>query len=87
MLKQMCYISFAKSWIEDCWELNFKYVNYQTLAYLSYISCVCWTSVHAKKCSIFQVSKHQLVPIYLHSAGQASKVVTLVTELLVGKTT
>ena len=38
--------SFAKSWvyIEDCLQLNFKYVDYQTLAYSSY---VCWISVCA----------------------------------------
>ena len=33
--------SLAKSWVEDCLELNFRYVDYQTLAHLSYGSCVC----------------------------------------------
>ena len=31
-----CNVSFAKSRVEDCLELNFKYVDYQTLAHLSY---------------------------------------------------
>ena len=33
-----CNISFAISRVEDCLELNFKYVDYQTLAHLSYSS-------------------------------------------------
>ena len=40
-----CNISFAISRVEDCLELNFKYVDYQTLAHLSYSSCACLTSV------------------------------------------
>ena len=40
-----CNISFAIAWVEDYLELNFKYVDYQTLAHLSYGSCVCLTSV------------------------------------------
>ena len=39
-----CNILFAESQVEDCLELNFKYVDYQALAHLSYSSCVCWTS-------------------------------------------
>ena len=46
-------ISFAISWVEDCLELNFKYVDYQTLAHLSYSSCICWTSVHATRTQHF----------------------------------
>ena len=42
-----CSVSFAKSRVEDCLELNFKY--YQTLAHLSYSSYVCWTSAHATR--------------------------------------
>ena len=48
-----CNISFAKSRVEDCLELNFKYVDYQTLAHLSYTSCVCWSSVHATRVQCF----------------------------------
>ena len=29
-----CNLSLAKSWVEDCLELTFKYVDYQTLAHL-----------------------------------------------------
>ena len=32
-----CNVSYAVSQIEDCLELNFRYVDYQTLAYLSCI--------------------------------------------------
>ena len=46
MILNGCNSSFAKSWvyIEDCLQLNFKYVDYQTLAYSSYM---CWISVCA----------------------------------------
>ena len=46
-------ISFAISWVEDCLELNFEYVDYQTLAHLSYSSCVCLTSVRAARAQRF----------------------------------
>ena len=48
-----CNISFDISRVEDCLELNFKYVDYQTLAHLSYSSCVCLTSVHAARAQRF----------------------------------
>ena len=48
-----CNILFAKSQVEDCLELNLKHVDYQTLAHLSYSSCVCWTSVHATRAQCF----------------------------------
>ena len=48
-----CNISFAISRVEDCLELNFKYVDYQTLAHLSYSSCVCLTSVRAARAQHF----------------------------------
>ena len=48
-----CNVSFAESGVEDCLELNFKYVDYQSLAYLSYSSCVCWISVRATKAQRF----------------------------------
>ena len=48
-----CNISFAISWVEDCLELNFKYVDYQTLTHLSYSSCVCLTSVRAARAQRF----------------------------------
>ena len=48
-----CNISFAISRVEDCLELNFKYVDYQTLAHLSYSSCVCLTSVRAARAQRF----------------------------------
>ena len=38
MLERM---SFAESQVEDCSELNFRYVDYQTLAHLSYSSYIC----------------------------------------------
>ena len=41
-----CKHLFAESQTEDCLELNFKYTDYETLAYLSYSSYLCWTSVH-----------------------------------------
>ena len=50
MLERM---SFAKSRVEDCLELNFRYVDYQTLAYLSYSSYVCWISVRATRAKRF----------------------------------
>ena len=46
-------ILFVKSQIEDCLELNFKYVDYQTLAHLSYSSYVCWTS----ECNISECNR------------------------------
>ena len=48
-----CNISFAISQVEDCLELNFKYIDYQTLAHLSYSSCVCLTSVHTARAQHF----------------------------------
>ena len=48
-----CNISFAISRVEDCLELNFKYIDYQTLAHLSYSSCVCLTSVRAARAQHF----------------------------------
>ena len=48
-----CNISFAISRVEECLELNFKYVDYQTLAHLSYSSCVCLTSVRATRAQRF----------------------------------
>ena len=48
-----CNISFAISRVEDCLELNFKYVDYQTLAHLCYSSCVWLTSVRAARAQRF----------------------------------
>ena len=48
-----CNISFAISRVEDCLELNFKYVDYQTLAHLSYSSCVYLTSVRTARAQRF----------------------------------
>ena len=48
-----CNISFAISRVEDCLELNFKYVDYQTLAHLFYSSCVCLTFVRAARAQRF----------------------------------
>ena len=48
-----CNISFAISRVEDCLELNFKYIDYQTLAHLSYSSCVCLTSVRTARVQRF----------------------------------
>ena len=48
-----CNISFARYRVEDCLELNFKYVDHQTLAHLSYSSCVCLTSVRAARAQRF----------------------------------
>ena len=55
-----CNVSFAVSQIEDCLELNFRYVDYQTLAHLSCSSCVYWISARAARaqrflsvCSVF----------------------------------
>ena len=45
-----CNVSIAESQVEDCLEMKiFRYVDYQTLAYLSYSSCVCWISVRENK--------------------------------------
>ena len=49
-------ISFAKSQVEDCLELNFKYADYQTLAYLFYSSSVCSVSASATRAQCVQVS-------------------------------
>ena len=48
-----CNVSFAVSQIEDCLELNFRYVDYQTLAHLSCSSCVYWISAHATRAQRF----------------------------------
>ena len=43
-----CNVLFAESLVEDCLELNFRYVDYQPLlAHRSYSSYVCWRSVRA----------------------------------------
>ena len=44
---------FAESQVEDCLDMNFRYVNYQTLAHLSYSSYVCWISVCATRAKCF----------------------------------
>ena len=46
-------VSFAVSQIEDCLELNFRYVDYQTLAHLSCSSCVYWISARATRVQRF----------------------------------
>ena len=33
-------VLFAESWVEDCLELNFRYVDCQPLAHLSYSICL-----------------------------------------------
>ena len=48
-----CNVSFAKSRVEDCLELNFRYVDYQPLVYLSYSSYVCWISVRETRAKCF----------------------------------
>ena len=48
-----CNVSFAVSQIEDCLELNFRYVDYQTLAHLSCSSCVYWISARATRAQRF----------------------------------
>ena len=48
-----CNVSFAVSQIEDCLELNFRYVDYQTLAHLSCSSCVYWISARATRAQHF----------------------------------
>ena len=47
------FVLFAESGVEDCSELNFKYVDYQSLAYLFYSSCVCWISMRATRAQRF----------------------------------
>ena len=65
-----CNVSFAVSQIEDCSELNFRYVDYQTLAYgyLSCSSCVYWISARATRAQRF-VSENQLVLLCLSVTG------------------
>ena len=36
-----CNVLFAESQVEDCLELNFRYVDYHPLTHLSYSSYVC----------------------------------------------
>ena len=48
-----CNVLFAVSQIEDCLELNFRYVDYQTLAHLSCSSCVHWISACATRAQRF----------------------------------
>ena len=48
-----CNVSFTVSQIEDCLELNFRYVDYQTLAHLSCSSCVYWISACATRAQRF----------------------------------
>ena len=50
-----CNISFAKSWVEDCLELNFKHIAHQTLAHLSCNFYVCWTSGGATRARFLSV--------------------------------
>ena len=57
-----CNISVAKSRVEDCLELNFKYTNYQTLAHLSCSSYVCWTSGHTTRAQRFSSVRASISP-------------------------
>ena len=40
-----CNVLLSEYRVEDCLELNFRYVDYQPLAHLSYSSYVCWRCV------------------------------------------
>ena len=53
------WMSFAESRVEDCLELNLRYVDYQTLAHLSYSSYVCWIYVPATRAKL--VTKVHLI--------------------------
>ena len=44
-----CNVLFAESSVEDCLELNFRYVDCQPLVQLSYSAYVCWRFVHATR--------------------------------------
>ena len=60
-----CNVLFAESRVEDCLELNFRYVDYQPLALLSYSAYVCWRSVRetrVKRYSRVQVSINISIP-------------------------
>ena len=76
-----CNISFVLSRVEDCLELNFKYVDYQTLAHLSYSSCVCLTSVRAARAQRF-LSVRVLISDST-KVGRTVGVVTAIEEQLV----
>ena len=60
-----CNVLFAESRVEDCLELNFRYVDYQPLAHLSYSSYVRWRSVHETRVKCYsrvQVSINVSIP-------------------------
>ena len=57
-----CNVSFAKSQVEDCFELIFKYSDYQTLAHLSCNSYVCWTSGRATRVQCFLSVRASISP-------------------------
>ena len=66
-----CNVSFAVSQIEDCLELNFRYVDYQTLAHLSCNSCVYWISVRATRAQhFFSVRESISASTRFHSGQQ-----------------
>ena len=58
-------LCFSESWVEDCLEVNFRYVDYQPLAHLSYSSYVCCRSVRvtrAKRYLSVRVSINVSIP-------------------------
>ena len=44
-----CNVLLAESWVEDCLELNFSYLDYQPLVHLSYSFYVCWRFVRVTR--------------------------------------
>ena len=60
-----CNILFAQFQVEDCLEMNVKYLDYQLLMYLSYSYYVCWRSVRATRVKCYlsvQVSVKFSIP-------------------------
>ena len=60
-----CKSLFAESQTEDCLELNFKNIDYETLAYRYHSSYVCWTSARANTvhCLLSVQVSTRLVPL------------------------
>ena len=67
--------------MEDCLELNFKYVDYQSLAHPSYSSCVCWIAGAQQERNV-SVSEYQLVPLSSKQGGSEKMLCDAISSIL-----
>ena len=77
-----CNVSFAVSQIEDCLELNFRYVDYQTLAHLSCSSCVYWIPVRATRVQCFISVQESISASMCHGPAAQKNLSDKITKML-----